>query len=56
MLLTLGKFLLGALIGGILGYLYYKKVGCPTGTCPITNNPYRSTIYGALLGIMLSAS
>jgi hypothetical protein len=56
MLLTLGKLLLGAFIGGILGYLYYKKIGCPTGTCPITNNPYRSTIYGALMGIMLSAS
>jgi hypothetical protein len=56
MLSTLLKMLLGAVIGGVLGFLYYKKVGCPTGACPITKNPYRSTIYGAFLGIMVAAS
>jgi hypothetical protein len=25
-----------------------------TGTCPITSNPYISTIYGALMGYLLS--
>jgi hypothetical protein len=50
------RLFLGALIGGILGFIYYKKVGCPTGACPITKNPYSSTIYGALLGIMIAAS
>jgi hypothetical protein len=49
------RLFLGALIGGILGFIYYKKVGCPTGACPITKNPYSSTIYGALLGIMIAA-
>ena len=56
MMMVLGKLFLGALIGGILGYIYYKKIGCPTGTCPITNNPYRSTIYGAFMGLMLASS
>lgn len=50
------RFILGAVIGGSLGFLYYKKVGCPTGTCPITKNPYISTIYGAVMGVMLSIS
>ena len=49
------KTILGTVIGGILGYLYYKKVGCPSGTCPITSNRYSSTLYGALLGLMLSS-
>ncbi len=50
------KMIIGAVIGGLLGYLYYKKVGCPNGTCPITSNPYGSTIYGALIGLMISNS
>lgn len=50
------KLLLGAVIGAILGFIYYKVVGCPTGTCAITKNPYSSTIYGAVIGLMISAS
>ncbi len=49
------KTIIGIVIGGFLGYLYYKKVGCPSGTCPITSNRYSSTIYGALIGFMLSS-
>jgi hypothetical protein len=50
------KLIAGAVIGGILGYLYYKKIGCPNGSCPITSNRYISTIYGAILGIFISSS
>lgn len=49
------KMLIGAIVGGLLGFLYYKKVGCPTGGCPIVSNPYGSTIYGAVMGLMLSS-
>lgn len=41
-----------AVVGGTLGYLYYKKIGCASGTCPITSNPYASIIYGAIMGIL----
>lgn len=41
------------LLGGLLGYAYYKVVGCSTGACPITSNPYTSVMYGALLGGIL---
>lgn len=42
--------ILGIIVGAVLGYLYYYLVGCSTGTCPITSNPMRMTLYGALLG------
>lgn len=50
------KLIIGAVIGGFLGYLYQKKVGCKTGTCPITSNWKASTIYGAVLGLLISSS
>lgn len=40
--------------GALLGFAYHKFVGCSTGTCPITANPWSSTLYGALLGFLLS--
>lgn len=40
----------GVIIGAISGFLYWKYVGCSTGTCPITSNPYISTAYGAVMG------
>ena len=48
------KIALGALLGAAAGFGYYKLVGCSSGTCPITSNPFISTIYGALAGIMMT--
>ena len=45
--------IIGLLAGGIGGFLYYHFVGCASGTCPITSNPYISVIYGALMGYLL---
>jgi len=42
--------IIGALVGGVGGYFFYRYVGCKSGTCMITGNPYLSTIYGMLLG------
>lgn len=44
------KIVLGVILGGGFGFFYYRLIGCKTGTCFITGNPYISTIYGALLG------
>ena len=43
----------GIAVGALGGYLYYYYVGCAFGTCPITSNPYRMTLYGALIGFLL---
>lgn len=40
----------GVLLGAVAGYLYWKFVGCTSGTCYIQSNPVRMTLYGALLG------
>jgi len=44
---------IGGIAGGLGGYFYWKYIGCLTGTCAITSNPIRSTIYFALLGALL---
>ena len=40
-------------IGAVAGYAYYHFIGCATRTCPITGNPYVSTMYGGLMGFTL---
>jgi hypothetical protein len=41
-------------VGALLGFGYHRFVGCRTGACAITANPYISTLYGALMGSLLS--
>ncbi len=40
-------------IGAVGGFAYYHYIGCATGTCPITGNPYLSTAYGTLMGLLI---
>jgi len=47
------KILLFILAGCTVGYIYYKFWGC-NGTCAISSSPYRSTIYGGIIGGLLS--
>jgi len=47
---------LGITIGGLAGFLYYHFVGCSSGSCAITGNPYMSTIWGGLLGLFIVKS
>ena len=42
------------LLGGAVGFLYYKLIGCASGTCPITSNPWSSAIYGAVIGLLIA--
>lgn len=45
--------IIGILLGALGGYIYYIKIGCNTGTCPITSDPTNSMLYGALMGFLL---
>ncbi len=42
--------IIAAVVGAVGGYLYYRFIGCATGTCAITSNPYISTLYGGIIG------
>ena len=46
------KAILGIIVGAAAGFGLYKLVGCSTGACPLTANPWVSTLYGALLGFL----
>lgn len=48
------RMVIAVIFGGGLGYGYYRLVGCSTGACPLTSNPWISTIYGALLAAFLT--
>jgi hypothetical protein len=46
-------YVIGAIPGAIAGFLYWKIVGCESGTCMITSKPVNSMLYGALMGALL---
>jgi len=46
--------IVGITAGLIGGFLYYQFIGCNSGTCPITSNPWISTIYGGVIGYLVS--
>ena len=45
---------LGALAGGVLGFLYYYFIGCSGNSCPITSSPYASILFGVILGLLIT--
>lgn len=44
---------LGVIVGIAGGFLYWRFIGCTTGTCPITSSPLNSSIWGAIMGGLL---
>lgn len=47
------KKILPVVLGAVGGYAYYHYVGCVNGACPLTGNPYITTLYGGAVGAML---
>ncbi|MFC2096665.1 DUF6132 family protein [Bacteroidota bacterium] len=53
------KHRLGLLLvipGIIAGFLYWKYVGCTSGTCPITSNWHSTVLFGGLIGFFAGDS
>ncbi|MFH0842835.1 MAG: DUF6132 family protein [Bacteroidota bacterium] len=44
-----------AILGITGGFLYWKFVGCLSGTCPIKSVWYWSTLYGGAVGVLLGS-
>lgn len=49
------KPFIAILIGGGAGFLYYYFIGCSSGSCSITSNPYSSIFTGSLLGFFITS-
>jgi hypothetical protein len=49
---TYRKPILASVIGAIAGYSYYLLIGCSSGGCMISSNPFVSALYGALMGLV----
>ena len=47
--------IIGVFTGALAGYLYWKFIGCNSGTCTITADPVNSTIYGSVMGGLLGS-
>lgn len=47
---------LPVVLGMIGGYAYYAFIGCVSGSCPITSNPWLSTMYGGIIGALFIPS
>lgn len=41
-------------LGAVAGYSYYYFIGCSTNSCAITSNPYISSGYGMMVGLLMS--
>jgi uncharacterized membrane protein YedE/YeeE len=48
------KSVSAVLAGAVFGFGYYYFIGCRTGSCPISGSPYISTLYGAVVGLVLT--
>ena len=46
--------IIGVVAGLTAGYLYWRFVGCSTGSCAITSHWYSSSLFGGLAGYLLS--
>jgi thioredoxin 1 len=49
------RLLLGVLIGGAIGSVLGYLGKCSSGTCPLTANPFRGALYGAIVGVLLAS-
>ena len=50
----IARLVIGVVVGGLLGYGMYRFIGCSSGACPITSNPWVSTIIGMVFGALSS--
>ena len=47
------KLFFPLVLGALGGFLYYNFIGC-NGSCAITGSPINSTLYGSLIGLVLT--
>ena len=56
-ILSKHKYGILLIIPGLLaGFLYWKYVGCVSGTCPLTSNWHTTVLFGGFIGYCLGDS
>ncbi len=48
-----GPGVIAGVVGAGIGVAYALTIGCTTGGCPITSNPWLSGLFGAAIGVTL---
>jgi hypothetical protein len=51
--INLKRLLIGVVLGAFGGFAYYYFIGCSSGSCPLTSNPYLMTVWGVFFGGVL---
>ena len=49
------RVIIGGVIGAGIGFAMYKFVGCRTGACPLTGNPFIAMLLWGLMGALVGA-
>jgi hypothetical protein len=49
------RAVIGGVVGSGLGFLMYRFIGCRTGACPLTANPWVAMFIWGLMGVMLAS-
>lgn len=52
---VLVRTLMGAVAGAAVGFAMYKFIGCRTGACPLTANPYVAMLIWGVMGALLAS-
>lgn len=50
------RLVLGAVIGAAIGLAMYRFIGCRTGACPLTANPWVAMLVWGLFGVIMAAA
>jgi len=48
------RIIIGAVLGMLFGLAMYRFVGCRTGACPLTGNPYIAMGIWGLMGALIA--
>jgi len=48
------QIVIGAVLGAAAGFARQRRVGCSTGACLLTSNPWISTAYGLVVGMLVA--
>jgi len=49
------RAIIGGVVGGAVGFAMYRFIGCRTGACPLTGNPYVAIAIWGIMGVLIAA-